>query len=184
MSRISRKRSLALGIGHAVGLVGLRHPAAPDAEDQPAVAELVDRRRLLGQPQRMAQRQHLDGDADLDAPGARGDRAGDAERRRQQRAPRLEMQLGQPHHVEPPALGRVDLRHRLVERLALAPPRSDGNSWNMPNSMAGPRSMPPIATPQGSQPPRLAPSPGTRPMRQAHAHFGFCSEAIGGSDLR
>ena len=115
------KPGLALGVGDAVGRVGLRHAAAPDAEDQPAVAQLVDRRRLLGQPQRMAQRQDLHGDADLDPFGARGDGAGNAERRRQQRAPRLEMQFGQPHHVEPEPLGGVDLVHRLVEGLALGP---------------------------------------------------------------
>ncbi len=38
-----------------------------------------------------------------------------------QRAARLEMQFGQPHHVEPEPLGRVDLLHRLVEGLALGP---------------------------------------------------------------
>src|SRR6516162_7618506 len=46
----------ALGVRDAIGLVGLRHPAAADAEDQPAVAQLIDRRRLPGEPQRMAQR--------------------------------------------------------------------------------------------------------------------------------
>ena len=33
------------------------------------------------------------------------------------------MKLGQPHHIEPQPLGRVDLLHRLVEGLALAPAR-------------------------------------------------------------
>jgi hypothetical protein len=87
------------------------------------VAQLIDRGGLLGEAQRMTQRQHLDGDADLDAPGARGNRAGNAERRRQHRAPRLEVQLGQPHHIEPEPLGRIDLRHRLVEGLAFASTR-------------------------------------------------------------
>ena len=66
----------------------------------------------------MAQRQDLDGDADLDALGARSDRGGDAERRRQHRALRIEMQLGQPHRIEPPALGRIDLLERLLEGLS------------------------------------------------------------------
>src|SRR5487761_1089268 len=69
----------------------------------------------------MAQWQDLHGDADLDPPGARRDGAGDAERRRQQRAARLEMQFGEPHHIEAQPLGRVDLVHRLVEGLALGP---------------------------------------------------------------
>ena len=37
--------------------------------------------------------------------------------------PRLEMELGQPHHIEPQPLGRVDLLYRLVEGLALGPTR-------------------------------------------------------------
>src|SRR5262249_42132985 len=49
----------AFGVGHAVGFVGLRHSAAADPEDQPPVTQLIDRRRLLGQPQRMAQWQYL-----------------------------------------------------------------------------------------------------------------------------
>ena len=53
----------AFGVGHPVGLVGLRYPAAPDPEDQPAVAQLINRRGLLGQSQRMAERQYLNGDA-------------------------------------------------------------------------------------------------------------------------
>jgi hypothetical protein len=34
-----------------------------------------------------------------------------------------EMDFGQPHDVEAPALGGVDLRHRLVEHFGLAAPR-------------------------------------------------------------
>ena len=87
------------------------------------MAQLIDGRRLLRQPQRMAERQNLNSDADLDMAGAGGNRAGDAERRRQYRPPRLEMEFGQPHHIEPQPLGRVDLLHRLVEGLALGPAR-------------------------------------------------------------
>ena len=78
------KAGLALGIRDAIGLVSLRHTAASDPKDQPAVAQLVDRRSLLREPQWMAQRQDLHGNTDLDPPGARGDSAGDVERRRQQ----------------------------------------------------------------------------------------------------
>jgi hypothetical protein len=67
--------------------------------------------------------EYLNGDADLDMAGARGDGAGDAERCGQDRPPRLERELGQPHHIEPQPLGRIDLLHRLVERLALGPTR-------------------------------------------------------------
>src|SRR4051794_32008702 len=81
---------------------------------------MIDRRGLLCEAQRMAQRQHLDRDADLDPLGARSDGARDAERRRQYRTLRIKMQLGQPHRVEAPALGRVDLLERLGEGVPFA----------------------------------------------------------------
>jgi hypothetical protein len=65
------------------------------------VTELIDRRGLLYEPQRMARPQDLHGDADLDAPGAGGDGAGDAQRRQQQRALRLEVQFGEPDRMKP-----------------------------------------------------------------------------------
>ena len=40
----------------AIGLVGTREAAAPDPENQAALADLVDRRGLLSQSQRMAER--------------------------------------------------------------------------------------------------------------------------------
>jgi hypothetical protein len=36
---------------------------------------------------------------------------------------RLEMQLGEPQHIEPQLLGGVDLFHRLVEGFTVAPTR-------------------------------------------------------------
>ena len=83
---------------------------------------MIDRRGLLGQPQRVAEWQDLDGNADLNALGTGSDRGGDAERRRQHRALRIEMQLGQPHRIETPALGRIDLLERLREGLSLGAP--------------------------------------------------------------
>ena len=44
----------ALAVGDPVGLVGAWKAAAADAEDQPAMADLIDRRGLFGEPQRMA----------------------------------------------------------------------------------------------------------------------------------
>jgi len=71
----------------------------------------------------VAQWQDLHGNADLDAIGAGGDGTGDAERRRQQRTLRVEMELGQPHHIEAPALGRIDLSKGFPEGFPLASPR-------------------------------------------------------------
>jgi len=93
---------------------------AADAEDQPALADLVDGGDLLGQPQRMAERQHLHGRADLHPFGALGDGRGQDQRRGQHRALGREMQLGQPHGVEPPALRRIDLLEGLLKGLRRA----------------------------------------------------------------
>ena len=96
----------ALAVGDAVGLVGVREARAADAEDQPALAELVDGRDFLGKAQRMAERQHLHGGADLHALGSLGDGGGEDQRRGQHRPLGGEVQLGQPHGVEPPAVRR------------------------------------------------------------------------------
>ena len=49
-------------------------PARRHAHDQAAVRELVHAGELLGERDRIAQRQHQDAGAELDALGARGDR--------------------------------------------------------------------------------------------------------------
>ena len=102
----------AFAVGHAIGFVGAREAAAPDAEDQPSVADLIDRGGLFGEAQRMAQRQYLDAGADLHAFGARGDGAGDRQRRGADRPLGRDMDFGQPHRVETPALGGFDLFER------------------------------------------------------------------------
>src|SRR6266849_4500364 len=103
------KALAALAIGHAIGLVGARKSAPPDPEDEPAMADLIDRRGLFGEPQRVAQRQDLNRGADLHALGACGDRAGQGQRGGAHRAFRRDMDLGQPHRIETPALGGIDL---------------------------------------------------------------------------
>src|SRR6266571_2860207 len=50
----------AFRVGDAVILIGAHDAAAADAVDQPAVADLVDRRGLFGEAQRVGQRQHLE----------------------------------------------------------------------------------------------------------------------------
>jgi hypothetical protein len=99
------------------------HAAAPHAEDQPAIADLIDGGGFFRQAQRMAQRQHLHGEADLHPPGPRGDRAGDAERRRQNRTGGIEMQLAQPHCIKAPAFGAIHQLEGLRECLRVGPSR-------------------------------------------------------------
>jgi len=64
----------------------------------------------------MAERQNLHPRADLDALRPRRYRGGDGQRRGQYRAARLLVNLGEPYRVEPPAVGRLDLSQRLLER--------------------------------------------------------------------
>src|SRR5271169_1186179 len=110
----------ALAIGDAVGLIGPREAAAPDPEDQPATTDVIDRRGLFSQPQRLAQRQNLDAETDLDVLGSGRDGAGDRQRRGADRALGCHMDLGQPNGIEPPALGGVDLLEGGRERFGLA----------------------------------------------------------------
>ena len=57
----------------------------------------------------MAQREHLNGDADLDAARARGERRGDHQGRRKYRSILLEMDFGKPDRVESHLLGGLHL---------------------------------------------------------------------------
>ena len=89
----------ALFVGHLIGVIGADDATAADAEYEPPLADLIDRRGLFGEAQRMAQRQHLHGDADFHAGRAGGDGAGDRQWRRQIGALGCEMDLSQPHRV-------------------------------------------------------------------------------------
>src|ERR1700719_3470109 len=99
----------ALAVGYAVRLVRTRNAATANAEDESSLADMVERRNFLGQPQRMAQWQHLDANADLYATRAHGYGAGENERRRGDRPLRREVQFGEPNRVEAPAFGGVGL---------------------------------------------------------------------------
>src|SRR5437667_2201875 len=101
-----------------------RHPAlivpgksaSPNAEFEPALGDMVDRRDVLGQAQGVAQGKDLDGDPDLDAPRTGRQRGGDHERGRKYRSIFLEMDFGEPDRVETHLLGGLHLAQRLVER--------------------------------------------------------------------
>jgi hypothetical protein len=66
---------------------------------------VVERRDVLGEAEGMDERQHLDGEADLHALRAAGDRGADDERRGEDRALLLEVELGEPHRVVAEVLG-------------------------------------------------------------------------------
>src|SRR5262249_61039853 len=50
---------LAFGIGDVERLIGLHDAAAPDAEDQPALGDVIQDRAFLGDANRITQRKHL-----------------------------------------------------------------------------------------------------------------------------
>src|SRR5262249_5554785 len=120
----------ALVVPHAVPRVGARKTAAPDAEVETALADLIDRGGLLGGANGMAEREHADAGADPHAARARSDRGAQHQRhrgdRRDARAHRIgrppvhgEVPLGQPDAVEPLGLRDLGDVHRLAERLFL-----------------------------------------------------------------
>ena len=106
----------AFGIGHAIGHVGAWETTAPDAEDQPALAYVIDSGDFLGQSQRVAQRQHLHGDADFHPLGAGCDSGGHGKRRGEHRSGRGDMQFGQPDDIEAVSFRRIHLFEGLRER--------------------------------------------------------------------
>src|SRR5919109_3345260 len=69
-----------LAVGHAIPLVGSGEAAASNAEIQASLADLIDRGGFFGDTDRVAQRQHIDGDAHSQALRTRGDGTGDGER--------------------------------------------------------------------------------------------------------
>src|SRR5215472_17070488 len=116
------KALAALAVGHAIGFVGPRKAAAPDPENQPALADLIDRRRFFGEPQRMTERQYLDTSPDFHTLRAGGDGTDEGQRRRAHRPFRVNVDFGEPHRVEPPALGGIDFFKRGGERRLVGNP--------------------------------------------------------------
>ena len=113
----------ALGVGDVEALVVRGQPAAAHAEIDAAAAEVIDGGDVLGDVQRMAEREHLHRDPELHALRAPGQGGGDGERRRQHRAVLLKVDLGQPDGVVAERLGGGHLGHRLLEGDRLAHPR-------------------------------------------------------------
>ena len=106
----------------------------PHTKNQSPLADLVDGGSFFGNAQRMTQRQHLHSDTDLQTPGARGDGAGNSHGSRQYRTLFREMNLRQPHRIQPPAFSGLYLCKRLMKRLlfrlALAVPKFIASTLN------------------------------------------------------
>ena len=118
LQRLEKERP-ALRVVDVVPLVGFQERAAADAEDQTALAEVVDDRRLFGHAQGVGERQDLHRQADPDAPGARGDGARADERRGEHRALRPEMRFAEPEGVERRIVGHLHQAEPLLKDLRL-----------------------------------------------------------------
>src|SRR3990172_6574361 len=111
---------LALAVGNAEDVVGARGFAAPDPELEASLAEVVHGGDVLGDAERVVQRQDLHRRPDADPLGAGGDRGGHRDRRGEHGAARVEVDLAQPHAVEPQGLGGVHGLEAFAERVGLA----------------------------------------------------------------
>jgi hypothetical protein len=68
----------AVVIGYAVHIIGAGEPAAPNAQLQPALADMVNSGYLFGDAQGVVKGQHVNGGADAHAFGAGSDGAGNS----------------------------------------------------------------------------------------------------------
>src|SRR5262249_37587226 len=85
-----------------------------------SIADLVDSGSFLGEPQGMAEWQHLNRGADLHSTRALGNGGSKDQWRCQDRAIGGEMQLCKPHGIESPLLGGVDQREGLRKGFCFA----------------------------------------------------------------
>src|SRR5262245_8151715 len=111
---------LALAVRDAVAVLRARDAAAADPELEPTLADVIERRDLLGDAQRMIEREHGDGRADPKAPRPGGDRAGHLQRSGNDRAVRCEVDLAEPDTVEAPVFRALSQLERVTERRDLA----------------------------------------------------------------
>ena len=81
MEDVEEEAVAALAVGNIEALVVAGQAASPRRQLQAPFGNMVDGRDVLGQPERVTQRQDLDGDPDLDALRARRQGGGDDEGR-------------------------------------------------------------------------------------------------------
>ena len=107
--------------------------AAADAEIEPALRQLVERRRLLGHPHRIVERQHGRAGAEPDALGARREIGEERVVGREQPAVPHEMVLDDPGVVDADPVGEFDLLDdAAIVRLRVAHRRQIGRQIEQP----------------------------------------------------
>src|ERR1700730_14315320 len=121
LERLAKAR-LALAIGNAEDIVGARGSAAPDPELEAALAQMIDGGGFLRDAQRVVEGQDIHRRADVEALGAAGDGGGHGDRRGDDGAGRVEVDLPEPHAVEAESLGRVRGLEGLAKRVSLTQP--------------------------------------------------------------
>ena len=109
-------------LGHVVAPELGRAVAPPHAHVETALRDDVDQRHLLGQPQRVVERQDRRGQADPHPARARG-RGGGQARRVHRQAVVDEVVLGEPDLVEPELLGPRHLLELAVDDLGVGEAR-------------------------------------------------------------
>src|SRR5271166_6705684 len=111
---------LSLGVVEAVALiiVDVIRGAAPQSDDQPSLADMVDQRELLGHADRMMQRHLGDREADPDSLRRYRQRGGKTHRI-DISADAIEMMFGQPDHLEAQLVSEPRLAQGLVDHLTI-----------------------------------------------------------------
>jgi hypothetical protein len=102
----------------ALVVVDVVRSAAAKSHHQPALADVVDQRHLLGHADRMVQRHLRDREADLDLFRARRERRGESHRV-DVRADAVEMVLGQPQHFHAELVAQLRLAQGLLDYLVV-----------------------------------------------------------------
>jgi hypothetical protein len=118
------KAGLALAVGNAVGVVRADDATPTDPELEASLADVIERRDLFGDPERMIQGQDAHGGADAKPARARGDRARDLQRGGDDRPHRVEVDLAEPDAIDAQRLGALRRLEGLAERGRLAEPLS------------------------------------------------------------
>ena len=121
MASASSKRACASCVIDAVALivVNVVGGAAAQSDDQPALADVIDQRELLGHADRMMQRHLRHREADLRALRGGRQRGGETDRI-DIGADAVEMMFREPDHVEAEFIGQSCLAQGLVDDLAVA----------------------------------------------------------------
>ena len=135
---------LALAVRDLEDVVGARRSAATDAEIKATEAELVHGRDLFGDAQRVGKREDGHGQAEPHAPRAGGHEARERDWCRLHGAGRIEVDLAEPHAVQPPRVGRFPELERFLEGRGLArlpPPllHEDSEVHGFPDAVIGSR---------------------------------------------